>query len=209
VGLPTKQKLVNTLNLFYGDSVYSNFNTLSAFQKELGVLLSINNPPTKQDIINNLNTFYTQLVYTDFNTIPLEEVRFSALMWLVDNAASNSDSIENMPQSNITKSYIAATNVVAYKAVRVNDNNQLIYADNDFPQVTGISTESGNTNQAILVATSGSVYSASWNWDTSKLVYVGNNGELIQIAPTEGYVIEVGNVIDSNTINIDVEVIAI
>lgn len=76
-------------------------------------------------------------------------------------------------------------------------HNSLVgYADNtvltDVDAVLGITTTSSLIGTEVEVVTAGEVIESSWNWDTSKTIYLGAAGSLTQTVPTSGFIMKIG-----------------
>ncbi|MEM9118502.1 MAG: hypothetical protein AAGD09_11535 [Cyanobacteria bacterium P01_F01_bin.56] len=88
--------------------------------------------------------------------------------------------------------------------VVVADDSGLAYADKDTPAhaaaAIGLTTQSaaqGDTVNAPLVAV---VNDAGWNWDATLPIWLGNSGQLTQVAPSNGFSRQVATVLFSDTI---------
>lgn len=82
--------------------------------------------------------------------------------------------------------YTCGETIIAYRAVMLEDN-ELWYADMtkvaDIRKVIGITSQSGNVGQKVKVYTGGQLTKSSWNWDTTKDIFISANGELTQTLP--------------------------
>jgi hypothetical protein len=84
-----------------------------------------------------------------------------------------------------------------------------IYADRNTPahanRILGVSYTSGDEDENIIVITSGEITDSSWSWDTSKPVFLGNDGTLTQTAPTTGFRVIIGFPVSATTLNIQIQ----
>ena len=96
-------------------------------------------------------------------------------------------------------SMIAGATLGGHRVVQTIANVGLMYASadqrEDALRLVGVITSSVAAGEDVTVVTNGEVEEASWNWDTSKPVYLGLNGLLTQTvpeAPTAQFAVVVG-----------------
>lgn len=81
----------------------------------------------------------------------------------------------------------AATPLGGHRVVLLDTAKNLAYASCDdlshMDRVIGITDGAANQGQPADVVTSGTMEELSWNWDTSKPVYLSTNGVLTQVEP--------------------------
>lgn len=86
-------------------------------------------------------------------------------------------------------SYEAGETLLARKAVCIK-NGKLYYADytdTTTVNVIGITKESGSIGDRVKVFVFGDIEDSEFNFDTTKYIFVGENGNLIQTPPISGY----------------------
>jgi hypothetical protein len=102
---------------------------------------------------------------------------------------------------------LAGQDLSGHRVVSSNSTGYVIYADKDIPdtgnKVLGITTGAvinGNIAEVQLV---GVLEEPSWNWNSTDPIFIGNNGQLTQIAPSTGYLYIVGFPMSTTKIFID------
>lgn len=63
---------------------------------------------------------------------------------------------------------------------------------NHVDRILGITTNSANIGNKIIIRLKGNIVNPTWDWDISKPVYLGLDGELTQIIPEEGFIHKIG-----------------
>lgn len=115
-----------------------------------------------------------------------------------------------VPVGNGTLTLTAGTNLSALRAVTTNGAGEVVYASNatlSDAVVVGITETSASTGSQVNILTAGTITDGSWNW-TKGPVYLGTNGMLTQVAPTNGsIVVHLGRAITSTTILIDIDIL--
>lgn len=78
--------------------------------------------------------------------------------------------------------------ISALRAIKLDANGRGDYASSsdldDQNRVLGISFTSASAGQTFKIMLNGRITDSSWNWDMSKAIYVGTDGELIQQPPS-------------------------
>jgi hypothetical protein len=77
------------------------------------------------------------------------------------------------------KNFTSLHNISTFKVI----TNQLTLADNNTitkDVILGISLNSADTNQQLIVQLNGVITNPSWNWDITKPIYLSSNGNLTQ-----------------------------
>lgn len=107
--------------------------------------------------------------------------------------------------------YLAAISLSALRAVRLNGSEQLIYADSSLsPNILGVTFTSAIAGQSPIIILGGLLSDGSFNWDLDFPVFLGSLGQLTQIAPLSGWLIQVGHPVSTDTFVINIhEAIAI
>jgi hypothetical protein len=103
---------------------------------------------------------------------------------------------------------VAQSNISALKLVKLNSSGLLIYADNsnyNDSNVLGLSLNAGSFGSDINVLTFGEIEDSSFNFAIDSDLFLGSNGEIIEVAPTSGVYLKIGNVIKTNTIFISIK----
>lgn len=115
----------------------------------------------------------------------------------IDPPTENADSITDV--------YEADESILARKVVYIRANGRIAHADKDaaidFKDVLGVSATSGAAGQDITVVKFGKLTGAAIGAIGSSY-FLGNNGDLIAIAPISGNLLEVATQDASDTINV-------
>lgn len=93
-------------------------------------------------------------------------------------------------------------NILKYKVVIINNDNFYIADKNNLThinRIVGISLNNGSTGMMISVIPHNEITNLSWNWNLSKNIYLGNNGNLTQEIPENGFIQEIGFPTKPNT----------
>lgn len=98
--------------------------------------------------------------------------------------------------SHLKLNVIAAQQILAYRAVTLDDEGFAVYANSDIPEhvgkVLGITMQAApNVGDFIDVMTAGFLRNPGWNWETGKLVFLGLDGTLTQV-PIGRFTLSVG-----------------
>jgi len=90
----------------------------------------------------------------------------------------------------------AAVTLSGHRLVVLDQNNMATYASSNTlttsQRVIGITTTSALVGEEVTIQTSGEVVEPTWNWDVSKMIYLGIGGYLTQTPPTSGFLLIVG-----------------
>ena len=83
----------------------------------------------------------------------------------------------------------------------------IYHADRETPshqsQVLGMSLNAGNISDSINIITMGYVNEPSWSWTPDKPLFLNNDGQMTEIPPTSGFLIQVAQSISSTEVWID------
>lgn len=113
-----------------------------------------------------------------------------------------------IPGGTTDLTYIAATALSALRAVTLDNQGQVLYANNNTlanAQVLGITVTAATSGFPVLVRAVGVLSDPSWNF-TKGSIYLGSNGTLTQTAPTSGLiVVPIARALSQTTIYIDVD----
>ncbi len=89
--------------------------------------------------------------------------------------------------------YLAGSNLSGHRAVIVDENSKVVYADNQTPshtsKVLGITLGAAVIDDTVSVRTFGEVQEPSWNWTLDQPIYLGANGVLTQALPITGFLL--------------------
>ena len=79
--------------------------------------------------------------------------------------------------------FIAATNIIAYKLITTSSTGQAVYADANnlthVHSVLGIATNAAQPGSSIEVKQTGIISNSGWNWIPKQFLYLGFNGDII------------------------------
>lgn len=108
-----------------------------------------------------------------------------------------------------TADLVAGIPISALRMVTLNESNQLIYADSTILahafKLIGISLEALTTGQSTQILTDGSWSDGSWNWDTSKPIWLGVDGVLTQTPPNTGFIVQVAIATTATSIDFEIQ----
>jgi len=104
----------------------------------------------------------------------------------------------------------AAENVGGHRIVTIDSIGDVLHADKDLiidgKKAIGMTTQAALAGNQVIIAISGDeITEPSWNWDTNKPIYLGDDGVVTQVAPTVGFVLIVGVVLSPTSIRIRIE----
>lgn len=105
---------------------------------------------------------------------------------------------------------ITTTNPIGGGRVIAINNEVPVYASNDnislAKKVIGISENASDSNSELIIKTHGIMTDSSWNWDTSKPLYLGINGLITQTYPDSAdYLLVIGEPLSNDTIKVLIE----
>ena len=105
----------------------------------------------------------------------------------------------------------AATAISGHRMVLLDGSGLVDYASNTSlshaTRIVGMSTNAAASGGSVNIAMYGEVTEPSWNWDTTKPVYLGGDGYLTQVepvAPSAKYSVVVGFPITPTTLFINI-----
>lgn len=91
---------------------------------------------------------------------------------------------------------VATENISAIKVVTLDNPTDVSLATHDgtCPEATafGVSRTSASTGGNLEIVTSGKLYDSSFNFPVNAPLFVGVNGSITDIAPTTGYLTQIG-----------------
>lgn len=103
---------------------------------------------------------------------------------------------------------VANVDLGGHRVVVVFDGN-VDYADKDNPEhphiVSGITTGAVNIDDDVLVTISGDVEEISWTWELNKPIFLGNNGQMTQIVPSTGFLLQIGYPVSATKMIVDIK----
>jgi hypothetical protein len=105
--------------------------------------------------------------------------------------------------------YTAGDNLGGHKAVILNSSEKVFYADSSnlihLNKIIGITTRAAVVNTSVEIQTFGELVEPSWNWDTSKPLFIGTNGLLTQVVPQTGFIQQAATIISPTKIFINIQ----
>lgn len=129
----------------------------------------------------------------------LEEVRQA----IVDNGSGGGSS------GAVSQTELAGQTISAVRAVQLNGAQKLEYSTNDNTvaeaQTLGISSHAGVLDDSVDVVTFGPFSDSSITFAVNDCVYLGMNGQLTNVAPTTGILVQLGKMIKPNVLFVDIE----
>lgn len=102
----------------------------------------------------------------------------------------------------------AGETIHGHRAVRIVDGELFhpnVFVADHADQVVGIALNSAAIGETVTVRTQGEIIAGFWSWSAG-YVYVGTDGQLTQSPATTGWLLEVGRVKDSTSVDVDIEV---
>lgn len=109
--------------------------------------------------------------------------------WIALTAASGGASNEQV-------AYVAAETLSGHVAVALNDDGELIKADNTetshMGRVVGVTTQAISIGATGYVQTYGSLTEPTWTWTMGSPVYLSTTGGLTQTPPSTGFSLKIG-----------------
>ena len=105
---------------------------------------------------------------------------------------------------------VAGETIGSHKIVKLGDNGKVYYADcrnlSDVERILGMTLNSANTNGSVNILLFGKLQDSSFNFDTSKPIYLGKNGTIVQDIDSESVFIQrLGRVLKNDEILIDLD----
>jgi len=108
---------------------------------------------------------------------------------------------------NLTK--ICGVNISGHKAVTVDSNGKVIYADNTIPshatKVVGVTITAALTNEEVTIVPSGEIIEPTFNWLPDLPVFLGPNGLLTQTVPSSGFSLIIGFPTSQTSLLVDIK----
>jgi hypothetical protein len=109
----------------------------------------------------------------------------------------------------LVSSVLAGENIGSLRILTILSDGAAFHADyrkeDHASRVFGISMSSGVLGGRISVVTHGVLTDPAFSF-TDGPVYVGPNGVLIQVPPVDGYVLQVGNALSAQSVDVDIKV---
>ncbi len=105
---------------------------------------------------------------------------------------------------------VAGETIGSHKIVKLGDDSKVYYADcrnlSDVERILGMTLNSANANGSVNILLFGKLQDSSFNFDTSKPIYLGKNGNIVQDIDNESVFIQrLGRVLKNNEILIDLD----
>lgn len=127
------------------------------------------------------------------------------------NSSEIEVSIEKILNTYITKDeYIekeAGETLVSHKLVMVGNDGKVYYADKDTkPFCIGMTVTSALAGATAKILNKGKVILQGWNLIPGSRYYLNSNGSISNQIPTSGYILEIGEALDSNTLLLDIKI---
>jgi len=104
---------------------------------------------------------------------------------------------------------IAGENLGGHRAVIVDNDNKVYYGDRTnlahMYKVVGITRGAANIGTNVEIQTYGLMTELSWNWIAGQPIFLGTNGLLTQIPPTNGFLLIIAKALTNTDIFISVK----
>lgn len=130
------------------------------------------------------------------NTVPVVEV------------LNNGSITINISSSGAVEAITSTENISTHRIVAcINNRLELASKDNadHAYSIVGMSISSGSDGSVIFVQSGGVITDESWFWTENLPLWLNVNGEMIQTAPTSGFLIQVGIPIATNKVLIEIQ----
>lgn len=109
----------------------------------------------------------------------------------------------------VSQNEIAGQVISAVRAVQLDGTQKLIYSSSDQgvpeAQTLGISSHAGVLDDSVNVVTFGPFSDSSITFAVNDCVYLDTNGQLTNVAPTTGVLLELGKMIKPNVLFVDIK----
>ena len=127
---------------------------------------------------------------------------------LLDGGLQGPPGLPGVGGSQTSPPYPIATALSALRVVCLNDSNALILADSSILshafRLVGLMQIAVSTGTATPLVR-GILSDGSWNWDTSKPIWLGTAGFLTQTPPVTGFQVQVATPLTTNTIHFEIQ----
>jgi hypothetical protein len=104
---------------------------------------------------------------------------------------------------------IPASTLILGLRVVVLVGGQLAYADAANPEhaflLLGLVPTTINAGLRIRVLTEGEISNPGWNWNLDLPIWLGSQGQMVQVAPTSGFLIQVATPKAPNSIQFEIQ----
>lgn len=114
---------------------------------------------------------------------------------------------QGLPGNSTTKT--AGAILSAQRVVFIDTNGKAYYADKDtlshVNKVLGLTLSAAISDALVNIQTFGVLQDPSFSFDMTKPIYLGNNGNLSQVYPTSGFVLQIGYPVAVNAIMIELQ----
>jgi hypothetical protein len=110
------------------------------------------------------------------------------------------------PTTTIDLVFVAAENISALKVVYADTMGTIRVASSDHPhRAVGVAITSGLTGQNVTVRTFGEFSDVSFLFATNDLIFFNNIGGVDNVAPSGGYLTQIGHALASGSIFINIK----
>jgi hypothetical protein len=103
--------------------------------------------------------------------------------------------------------WIAGENLSANRVLMLSPGDAAIYCDPtilDYPVILGVSITAANQGDLVRVRRSGFMEDGNWTFQPRYPIWSGVDGALAQIAPSQGWLVQVGQSLTSTKIQLEV-----
>jgi hypothetical protein len=106
--------------------------------------------------------------------------------------------------------YIAGIVIGGHRVVRTEPDETIVYADKDDINIAndhllGITNNAANIGDIVNVVTYGPMEELTWAWDPTLLLFLGDDGLIVQVAPVVGFSVVLGFVLTPTRIFVDIQ----
>ena len=89
-----------------------------------------------------------------------------------------------------------------HRAVAIDAQDKAYYADKNTAQnAIGITLNAGTE---VTIQTAGEIIEPTWNWIPNQAIYLGNNGDLTQVVPIDGYLLKLGDALTPTSMFVNI-----
>ena len=99
----------------------------------------------------------------------------------------------------------ANSNLSGGKVVQIVGSDLVDYADKDSPSVgnvLGITLNAALQGDSVSVQMVGEITEPTWSWTLGSPIFLGNTGQMTQVVPTSGYLMQVAVPVSATKVNV-------
>ena len=149
----------------------------------------------KFELIDNTEVITSTTVTESIGFTSSEPLIVNKIFYELNNTATT-----GTPKSSIT-----------YNRIVTSESGKLVHADKDSEPhhdlVIGMAINSGLVLDIINILVTGAITDLTWDWTPDRPLYLGNDGLMTEVKPTEGFILQVAHTISATEIWIDIRTV--